>query len=160
MLSGLARQPVADAALALDQIVGVDARQLATSQYSTPMMVYDSLGTSHVLTLHFQKTAANQWTYNVTIPGEEVTGGTAGTPFDIVGASGTLTFGSNGKLTDPAWGAPIAFTIPGLADGASDNSRHIWCRGHPFGERALFRGGGRGHACRRQNPDKCGQDTE
>jgi len=91
-----------------------------TSAFSTPITVYDSLGTSHVLTLNFQKTGAGQWSYQVTVPGDDVSGGTAGTPFDISGASGTLTFDTTGQLTDPANGSPIAFSVTGLADGASD----------------------------------------
>jgi flagellar hook protein FlgE len=91
-----------------------------TSDVSTPMTVYDSLGNSHVLTLNFEKTGANQWSYNVTMPGEDVTGGTAGTPFPIGGASGTLTFDGTGNLTSPAAGTPIAFGITGLSDGAAD----------------------------------------
>ena len=54
------------------------------------------------------------------MPGDEVGGGTAGAPFDISGASGTLTFDNMGQLTDPAAGSPIAFDITGLADGAAD----------------------------------------
>jgi flagellar hook protein FlgE len=54
------------------------------------------------------------------MPGEEVSGGTPGTPFDISGASGALTFDANGQLTSPANGSPINFDIPGLASGASD----------------------------------------
>jgi flagellar hook protein FlgE len=69
--------------------------------------------------MNFTKTGANQWSYDVTIPGEDVSGGAAGTPFDT-GATGTLTFDSNGKLTDPAAGNSIPITIPGLADGATD----------------------------------------
>jgi flagellar hook protein FlgE len=91
-----------------------------TSAFSTPITVYDSLGTSHVLTLNFQKTGAGQWSYQVTVPGDDVSGGTAGTPFDISGASGTLTFDTTGQLTDPANSSPIAFSVTGLADGASD----------------------------------------
>src|SRR5262249_36010757 len=94
----------------------------ATSKFSTPMTVYDSLGNSHVLTIDFQKTDANTWSYNVSMPGEEVSGGTPGTPFDIPGASGALTFDSNGQLTDPPAGNPINFSMAGLADGASDMS--------------------------------------
>jgi len=56
----------------------------------------------------------------VSIPGDEIGGGTPGTPFPISGASGSLTFGSDGQLTSPAPGSPIAFSIPGLADGAAD----------------------------------------
>src|SRR5207245_10703737 len=96
------------------------AAAAATSKFSDTIKVYDSLGTTHVLTVHFQKTAANQWSYNVTIPGEEVTGGTAGTPFDISGASGTLTFGADGLMTSPAVGSPISFDVPGLTTGAAD----------------------------------------
>jgi flagellar hook protein FlgE len=92
----------------------------ADSTFSTPIQVYDSLGNAHTLTVTFQNTGANQWSYAVTIPGGDVTGGTAGTPFAISGASGTLTFDSNGQLTSPAAGSPITFTIPGLTDGASD----------------------------------------
>jgi len=56
------------------------------------------------------------------MPGEEITGGTAGTPFDITGASGTLTFGTDGQLTSPAAGSPITFDVPGLTSGAADMS--------------------------------------
>lgn len=92
----------------------------STSSFSTPITVYDSLGTSHVLTIDFQKTGANQWSYQVTMPGDEISGGTAGTPFPISGASGTLTFDGSGQLTDPAPGSPIAFSLTGLNDGAAD----------------------------------------
>jgi len=95
----------------------------ATSDFSTPVTIYDSLGTSHVLTLNFEKTGANQWSYKITMPGDEISGGTAGTPFEISGASGTFTFGNqDGLLTDPAAGSPLAFSIPGLTDGAKDLS--------------------------------------
>jgi flagellar hook protein FlgE len=92
----------------------------ATSAFSTPVTVYDSLGTSHVLTVDFQNTGGNTWSYQVTLPGADVTAGTAGTPFDIPNASGTLTFSSSGQLTSPASGSPIAVAIPGLTDGAAD----------------------------------------
>jgi len=92
----------------------------ATSSFSTPITVYDGLGTSHVLTIDFQKTGANQWSYQVTMPGDEISGGTAGTAFPVSGASGTLTFDGSGQLTDPAAGSPIAFSLTGLTDGAAD----------------------------------------
>ena len=92
----------------------------STSAFTTPVTVYDSLGNSHVLTLSFQNTGNNTWSYNVSIPGADVTGGTAGTPSDITGASGTFSFDTNGNLTSPAAGSPINFSITGLSDGASD----------------------------------------
>ena len=40
--------------------------------------------------------AAGAWTYGITVPGAEITGGTAGTPFSI--GSGALQFDTAGKL--------------------------------------------------------------
>jgi flagellar hook protein FlgE len=117
---GSLKPPSATTSITDDLNLNAAAPADSTSNFTTPIPVYDSLGTSHVLTLAFSKTGLNQWSYQVQIPGDDIGGGTPGTPFDISGASGTLTFGTDGKLTDPAPGAPIAFTIPGLADGASD----------------------------------------
>ena len=117
---GTLKTPTVTSNFSIDMNLDSTAAADATSLASAPMTVYDSLGTPHSLKLNFQKTAANQWSYTITIPGEEVTGGTAGTPFDITGASGTLTFGSNGKLTDPAAGTPVVFDVTGFTDGAAD----------------------------------------
>ncbi len=72
-----------------------------------------------MLTVHFQKTAPSQWSYSVSVPGEDTAGGTAGTPVDI-GASGTLTFGADGQLTDPAVGSTIGLDVTGLSSGGAD----------------------------------------
>lgn len=112
--------PAATSAVTVDLNLNSSAAADATSSFSTPITIYDSVGTSHVLTIQFQKTGMNQWSYQATIPGEDISGGTPGTPFDIAGASGTLTFDGNGQLTDPAPGSPMAFSITGLTDGASD----------------------------------------
>ena len=117
---GSLKPPVATSTITDDFNLDSNSAADSTSAFTTPVTVYDSLGTSHILTLNFQKTAANTWSYQVTMPGDEISGGTAGTPFPISGASGTLTFDSTGQLTSPAAGAPITFTIPGLNDGASD----------------------------------------
>ena len=117
---GSLKAPTTTSQFTLDVNLNSSATADATSAFSTPITVYDSLGTSHVLTINFQKTDANQWSYDVTIPGEDMSGGTAGTPVSISGASGTLTFDSNGQLADPPSGTPISFSIAGLADGATD----------------------------------------
>ncbi|HWC98013.1 MAG TPA: flagellar hook protein FlgE [Candidatus Sulfopaludibacter sp.] len=117
---GSLKPPSATSEFTADLNLNSAAAADTTSNFTTPLTVYDSLGTSHVLTLSFQKTGANQWSYQVQMPGDEISGGTTGTPFDISGASGTLTFGTDGKLTDPAVGSPIQFSIPGLSDGGSD----------------------------------------
>ena len=117
---GTLKPPVATSQITASLNLNASAAADATSEFTMPITVYDSLGNSHVLTLDFQNTGGNTWSYQATIPGADISGGTAGTPFDISGASGTLSFDSNGDLTSPAAGSPIAFTIPGLADGASD----------------------------------------
>ncbi len=68
----------------------------ATSNFSTAMTVYDSLGNSHEVTIYFSKSAANTWDWSAMVDGAEITGGTPGTP--TVGASGQLTFTTDGEL--------------------------------------------------------------
>jgi len=120
--SGALQPPVATANMTIDMNLNAGATVgAADGTFTTPVTVYDSLGNSHVLTFTFTETAANSWTYAVTIPGADVTAGKAGTPFAIPNATGTLTFDSNGNLTAPALAKnPIAIAIPGLTDGATD----------------------------------------
>ena len=69
-----------------------------TSNFSTSAQVFDSLGTVHQVSVYFRRTGAGAWEYHASTDGAGVTGGTAGTPFEI--AAGTLTYDANGKLTD------------------------------------------------------------
>lgn len=69
----------------------------ATSNFSTSVTVYDSLGASHQVDVYFRKTGAGTWDYHALTDGSGVTGGTAGTPTEI--ATGTLTFDTQGRLT-------------------------------------------------------------
>jgi len=86
--------------------------------FSTPITVVDSLGVEHNLTVQFTETAPGNWTYNVEIPGADLTAGTPGTPSSV--ATGALTFDSNGNLTAPTAPAQVPISITGLTDGASD----------------------------------------
>ncbi len=115
---GTLKTPTVTSNFTIDMNLDSTAVADGTSLTSAPMTVYDSLGTPHSLKLNFQKTGVNQWSYSITVPGEEVTGGTAGTPFEIT--NGSLTFGSDGKLTNPAAGSPVVFDITGFTDGAAD----------------------------------------
>ena len=83
--------------------------------YDTNITVYDSLGTSHVLSLDFTRTSSG-WSYTATLPSSDIAGGT-GTATTV--ASGSLSFDSNGNLTSTT---PITLSIPNLADGASTMS--------------------------------------
>jgi flagellar hook protein FlgE len=72
------------------------ATPASTSNFSTSMTVYDSQGVGHTMEVYFNKTANNAWSWNATVDGGDLTGGTAGTP--TVCASGTLSFNSSGAL--------------------------------------------------------------
>jgi flagellar hook protein FlgE len=97
----------------------LDASAPVGTMFATPLQVVDTLGVTHVLTYSFTKTGSNAWDYDVSIPGEDLTGGTAGTPTSL--ASGSLAFDSAGALTTPAPGSPVnVATTTGLTSGASD----------------------------------------
>jgi flagellar hook protein FlgE len=114
----------------MQQQTNLDASATAGTTYSTPMTVYDSLGESHVVTFNYTMSAANTWTYQVTLPAAD-TGG-AGAP--TVLATGTLNFDSSGNLTAPAGTIPVA--INGLVDGAA-NMNVAWNLTGPGGNSLL-----------------------
>jgi flagellar hook protein FlgE len=82
---------------------------------SSTAQVYDSLGTAHTLSVSYTKTAANTWTYAVTAPSADITGGT-GT--DTTVSTGTLNFDTSGNLLSTSTIPSIS--ISGLADGAAN----------------------------------------
>ena len=100
-------------------VLNLDASAAAGSEFTSSLQMYDALGVPHVATLNFTKTAAGEWDYEITVPGEDVDGGTAGTP--EVMASGTLGFNNLGQLTDVdgAAAADVAITSPTWANGAA-----------------------------------------
>jgi len=67
-----------------------------TSNFSTSMQVYDSLGDAHTVSVYYQNTGTGTWTYHVLANGSEVQGGTPGQNTEI--ATGNLAFNSNGSL--------------------------------------------------------------
>jgi len=81
---------------------------------SSSLPVYDSLGTAHTLSVTYTMTAANTWSYAITVPSADITGGAGATT--PVG-SGTLDFNANGTLSPTSIIGPIS--ISPLADGAS-----------------------------------------
>lgn len=90
---------------------------LPGDSFSTSVEVYDSLGTSHIVTFSFTKSAtAGQWDYSAGLAAADTTG--APTP-----VTGTLTFDSAGVLTTPAATSPQpVITATGLVSGANDLS--------------------------------------
>jgi len=124
-------------------ISNLDANATTGTVSSSAIRVVDSLGSSHQLNFVFTKGAnPGEWSYDVTIDGGEVTGGTAGTAYSLIGAggaaptppAGTMAFDASGKITtvdgnpvlngtpppvlDPAV-VPIHITTPTFANGAA-----------------------------------------
>jgi flagellar hook protein FlgE len=76
----------------------------ATSDFSTSMTVFDSLGNAHLLTTYFTKIGANSWNYDtVAAAADVVTANYDPSNIDaslgiVRVGSGTLTFGTDGTL--------------------------------------------------------------
>jgi flagellar hook protein FlgE len=117
---GVLRPPRATTTIATQ--TNLDASAATGDTFTTSVQVYDSLGTPHVATVTYTKSATvGQWGYEVTVPGAEATG-TAGTTAGTVQlGTGTLTFDGNGQLTTPA--ANVTLNAPTTwTDGATPNA--------------------------------------
>jgi flagellar hook protein FlgE len=102
------------------------------NDFSTPVTIYDSLGTSHVLTLNFTKTGANAWSYTATLPDNDLADG--GSSGDNVAATGSLVFTADGALdTTNTSPIPATFSMPALADGADSGYTVTWNLTNPDG---------------------------
>lgn len=113
--AGTISPPTATASVELTS--NLDASANVGDAFSTPVTIFDSLGTSHVLTFTFTKTASNAWDYTLTVPPGDFTPAAGATPGQV--ATGSLGFDGNGKLISPAADV-TGITIAGLTDGAND----------------------------------------
>ncbi len=79
-----------------------DATDPSTYTHTTSVTIYDSLGTSHIASQYFTKTAANSWDSRTFIDGNAVGGAT------------TLTFDTSGALTAAGADttAPLEIALP------------------------------------------------
>ncbi|MFZ5894316.1 MAG: flagellar hook protein FlgE [Myxococcota bacterium] len=90
-----------------------DATQPAqTSNFSTSITVYDSLGNAHDVDVYFNKTADNTWDYHAMVDATELN--PPGTGFAEIG-TGTLAFTTNGALDSVTTTTPITATWGGGA---------------------------------------------
>ena len=82
----------------------------STGTFSAPMQVVDSLGNTHNLTITFTRSAAspNTWSYDVTIPGGDLTGGTAREQQSVLAAPGTVRSIRTERSVTPAGTAPVS----------------------------------------------------
>jgi len=105
------------------------ANPLQTSQFSTALTVYDSLGTGHTIDAYFQKTADNNWSWFLGTRANQLAGQTGDAL--VVTGSGTMTFtnegaldriittaDSNGPLAAPVQGATVNVDFAGGAQPA------------------------------------------
>ncbi|OJY30252.1 MAG: hypothetical protein BGO98_26310 [Myxococcales bacterium 68-20] len=83
----------------------------ASSNFSTTMTVYDSLGKSHSVDLYFSKTGAGTWDVHALAKGDEVAGANPGENVEF--ATGQMTFDSAGALQDIQWGGPAPISFNG-----------------------------------------------
>jgi flagellar hook protein FlgE len=90
----------------------LDAATAVGGTFSSTITMYDSLGQSHAATIGFTNTAANTWSYSISLPPGDATG----TP---VNNTGTLTFNSSGALLTPAANL-TGISFPSLSDHAND----------------------------------------
>ncbi|HLY66893.1 MAG TPA: flagellar hook protein FlgE [Chloroflexota bacterium] len=98
---GQINPPKATTSVELD--TNLDARAaIGDSPLSTPVTVYDSLGTAHVLSFNFTKTAAGTWSCNISIPDADLT-------------------------PPPSWAAQTAYTVGQSISPPSANGHIYQC---------------------------------
>jgi len=114
---GVLRAPTATTTFS--SLTNLSASAAVGDTFSSGVQIYDSLGATHVLTITYTKTGPGAWSYAITAPGEDVSGGTAGTPVSV--AAGTVAFDANGRLTtvNGAAAADVVITTPAWANGAA-----------------------------------------
>ena len=118
---GILRAPLATSTFTTE--TNLNANAIAGSTFTAAVQIYDALGSPHVATITYTKqAAAGSWNYAVTVPGEDVAGGTAGTPYSV--GTGSLQFSSGGLLSAVNGGAPadVSLSLPGWVNGATASS--------------------------------------
>lgn len=88
-----------------------------SSNFSSSVTIYDSLGRGHQGTVYYEKVDAATWNYHVMVAGEDMVGGNPPDPFE--GASGQLTFTTDGRLDTETQNAPLTWDFTG-ATGAQE----------------------------------------
>ncbi|MDX2055314.1 MAG: flagellar hook protein FlgE [Polyangiaceae bacterium] len=87
----------------------------ATSNGSTSMTVYDSLGNGHSMDIYFRNNGAGTWEYHVIASGDEVNPAQPGRNVEI--GSGTMSFNTSGALDTMTPGVPVTVDFTNAAPG-------------------------------------------
>ena len=125
-VTGASSQPVATTAISLKSNLRADSEIIAggfdatsfdsayaTSNFTTSINVFDSLGAKHTLNLFFTRTGSNEWNYSIGVDAGE-TGGNAGDLNPLV-TGGTLSFNEDGSLKSDPTPATFDVTFSGAA---------------------------------------------
>jgi flagellar hook protein FlgE len=118
---GALEKPIATTVISDNLNLNSAATADNTSTFSTPLTIYDSLGTSHVLTLSFVKTGPNAWTYTATLPPADLSD-----PTTAQVATGNLAFNTDGTLDTVNTISPAVLTLPQFVDGATVGGTVTW----------------------------------
>jgi len=127
---GVLREPTATTQI--KTVTNLNAAAEVGDTFSTPVQIHDSLGNTHVLTINYEKTGTNAWTFEMTVPGADIT---PGATVPAVLASGTIGFDAFGQVATITPAAPatggintgtvpptltdISVTTPAWANGAA-----------------------------------------
>jgi len=87
-----------------------------TSNFSTSITVYDSLGTSHSVDVYFAKTGDNTWDFHALANGDELNPPVAGQNVEV--GLGSLAFTTDGALNTVTTTTPISLNFGGGATQA------------------------------------------
>jgi flagellar hook protein FlgE len=129
---GSLQAPVATTAVSAELNLNSAANADNTSTFSMPITIYDSLGTSHVLTLSFTKTGDNAWAYTATLPAADLSD-----PTTAEVATGNLVFQSDGTLDLTQTPTPVQFIVPAFVDGATSGGTVTWSLTNSSGAGAI-----------------------
>lgn len=110
---GVLRPPVATTQFGT--VTNLSATAQVGDTFTASVQMYDALGTAHVGTITYKNTGAGAWDYTITVPGEDVSGGTKGTPSSI--ATGSVAFDAKGILSSPT--TAVTIPSPTWSDGAA-----------------------------------------
>jgi flagellar hook protein FlgE len=86
-----------------------------TSNFSTTMTVYDSLGAAHSVDVYFTKTGTNAFDYHVLASGDETVPAAPGLNVEI--GNGSLTFTTAGALDTITTTTPVTVDFTGATPG-------------------------------------------
>jgi len=129
---GSLQAPVATTTVSAELNLNSAANADNTSTFSMPITIYDSLGTSHVLTLSFTKAGDNSWNYTASLPPADLSD-----PTTAEVATGSLVFQDDGTLDLTQTPTPVQFIVPAFADGATSGGTVTWSLTNTSGAGAI-----------------------